>query len=853
LTFEETRRMEMFRKWIVPSITLMILAFLTVAAVRAGPTAPGADLGTAFTYQGQLNLDGQPVDNTCNFQFSLYDDELGNVQIGATQTITGVGVSTGLFTVQLDFGASTFQGNARWLGVQVQCQGDAAYADLGLQALTAAPYALHALSTPWDGISDMPAGFADGVDDVGTGDYWSLTGNAGTDPASHFLGTSDGVSLTLAVSGTPALRLEPTGGTPNLIGGSEYNTMTLGVVGSTIGGGGSSTHPNRVMDSGATVGGGEGNTASGHEAIVGGGGSNTASGSVATVGGGHGNAASDLAAVVGGGGYNTASGEYATVGGGGENVASDSAATVSGGQSNTANGLLAIIGGGYGNIASGIGAFIGGGGYDGITSDGNEALGDASTIGGGLGNVVTATATYATIGGGEDNLVTPTYGTIAGGYQNAVTDNGTRATVGGGCYNTASGFAATIGGGMDNTASDSGATVGGGDGNTASWNHATVGGGWNNTASAFHTTVGGGWENIASGFAAAVGGGAHNTASGIGAFVGGGGQDGSIADGNEALGDASTIGGGMGNIIATTGNYATIGGGWNNTVSGYYAVVGGGQGNIASDSSAAVGGGYYNTASGSAAAVGGGYDNAASGNFATVPGGLYNTASGDYSFAAGRRAQANHDGTIILADSNDFDFASLSPNTFKVRATGGIRFVLGIDGSGDPTWSCLVQDGNSWSCSSDRNLKENLDLVEGDDVLQRLAEVPIYTWNGKGQDPALRHMGPMAQDFYAAFNLGGDDTHIATIDLDGVALAAIQGLYAQNQVLETENANLHQRVDDLEARLSALEAQVSGDPAASPVQVSLLPGAGLFLVGGVGLWLVHSRQHSEFIKGEDER
>jgi hypothetical protein len=246
---------------------------------------------------------------------------------------------------------------------------------------------------------------------------------------------------------------------------------------------------------------------------------------------------------------------------------------------------------------------------------------------------------------------------------------------------------------------------------------------------------------------------------------------------------------------------------------------------------ATIGGGHSNIASGGAATVGGGGHNTVSGAYATIPGGYNNTAGGAYSFAAGRRAQANHDGAIILADGNDFDFASLAVNTFKVRATGGIRFVLGINGSGDPTWSCLVQDGGSWSCSSDRNLKENLSRVDGAQILQRLTEMPLYTWNGRGQDPALRHIGPMAQDFYTAFGLGGDNTHIATIDLDGVALAAIQGLAA-------ENATLREHVGDLETRLAALEVS---RPADSPVQAGLLPGASWLLIGAGLAWVVRRR------------
>jgi len=109
-------------------------------------------------------------------------------------------------------------------------------------------------------------------------------------------------------------------------------------------------------------------------------------------------------------------------------------------------------------------------------------------------------------------------------------------------------------------------------------------------------------------------------------------------------------------------------------------------------------------------------------------------------------------------------------------------------------------------------------------VLARLMRVPVSTWSYTGQDASIRHMGPMAQDFYAAFGLGEDNKHISTVDADGVALAAIQGLAAQNQALAAENAALksqaagqQQAIDDLqrqnaamEARLAALEAAVGG-------------------------------------------
>ncbi len=95
----------------------------------------------------------------------------------------------------------------------------------------------------------------------------------------------------------------------------------------------------------------------------------------------------------------------------------------------------------------------------------------------------------------------------------------------------------------------------------------------------------------------------------------------------------------------------------------------------------------------------------------------------------------------------------------------------------------------------------------------KVAALPLSTWNLMSQDPSIRHMGPMAQDFYAAFGLGEDDLHISTVDADGVALAAIQGLNqalqekeARINRLEVRNAALEAQNSSLEARLAALEA-----------------------------------------------
>ena len=101
---------------------------------------------------------------------------------------------------------------------------------------------------------------------------------------------------------------------------------------------------------------------------------------------------------------------------------------------------------------------------------------------------------------------------------------------------------------------------------------------------------------------------------------------------------------------------------------------------------------------------------------------------------------------------------------------------------------------------SDRNLKENFAVISPAEVLEKVSALPICRWNFKG-DHATPHLGPMAQDFHAAFGLGTDDKHIATVDADGVALAAIQGLSqkmdSEAAALRAENAELKQELMEL--------------------------------------------------------
>jgi hypothetical protein len=100
-------------------------------------------------------------------------------------------------------------------------------------------------------------------------------------------------------------------------------------------------------------------------------------------------------------------------------------------------------------------------------------------------------------------------------------------------------------------------------------------------------------------------------------------------------------------------------------------------------------------------------------------------------------------------------------------------------------------------CKSDRDAKRDIRPVDEQSVLERLDRMPVSTWAYKGDDPSVRHLGPMAQDFYAAFGLGDTDRAYNSIDAHGVALAAIKALYersleqdARIERLERENAEL---------------------------------------------------------------
>jgi len=127
--------------------------------------------------------------------------------------------------------------------------------------------------------------------------------------------------------------------------------------------------------------------------------------------------------------------------------------------------------------------------------------------------------------------------------------------------------------------------------------------------------------------------------------------------------------------------------------------------------------------------------------------------------------------------------------------------VTAIDGAGVPTAGARLHSGaGSWTTLSDRDLKTAFAPVDRREVLEKVAALPVETWQYKAQDASVRHIGPVAQDFRAAFGVGEDPRGIATVDADGVALAAVQGLYDIVKELKAENAELRREVEQLKQR-----------------------------------------------------
>ena len=293
----------------------------------------------------------------------------------------------------------------------------------------------------------------------------------------------------------------------------------------------------------------------------------------------------------------------------------------------------------------------------------------------------------------------------------------------------------------------------------------------------------------------------------------------------------ATIGGGKNNEAG--GDYSTVSGGSGNGTTGEYSTVSGGINNVAHGSASVVSGGDSNFALGDSSAVLGGVQNEATGLDSAVLGGASNTASGFLSIAAGFGAVADQNSCVVFSlwttvagipmpcggSSNVFRIGArlgLSVDYHSQTATGfGTRYVAFGDFVANQTiatWTgAFLSDGGTWTNNSDRDSKVELKGVDSASILTKVASLPISTWRYKVEKDQI-HLGPMAQDFRAAFGLGMDEKHIATIDEDGVALAAIQALYLADRKRDEEDRKKDELIQTLERRLDALESQRTLSP-----------------------------------------
>jgi hypothetical protein len=373
------------------------------------------------------------------------------------------------------------------------------------------------------------------------------------------------------------------------------------------------------------------------------------------------------------------------------------------------------------------------------------------------------------------NVVSDSYTAIGGGAGNrAGNDAGTSfdaafATVAGGLGNTAAGLYATVGGGYSNLASDNGASVAGGNGNVAGGAASTVGGGIGNRALGDYATVAGGSNNCA--------GADYSFAAGLGAKV-----RPPLDPGTGTACSGLSYPGGSGDA----GSFV-----WSDAIAVDFASTGANQ--------------FLLRAQG-----GVGINTAPSNHTVELTVQTDRDGVGDYANLWLKQKAGNNNGVLISvgdgSGSNNAGFyidhynGSAQARRAEFAPSGAVTIRSNVTGAAAGV--TLAANSGAWSSLSDRRLKTALQAVDAGAILDQVAALPMSTWSYIAQGEGVRHIGPMAQDFAAAFGVGENDTTISTIDADGVALAAIQGLNAK---LERDNAALRGALAELSARLARIE------------------------------------------------
>jgi hypothetical protein len=407
----------------------------------------------------------------------------------------------------------------------------------------------------------------------------------------------------------------------------------------------------------------------------------------------------------------------------------------------------------------------------------NRVFDHFGVIGGGYANTAgTDDATlddarHATIGGGQQNSVTAPWGTIGGGLGNSV----------------GSGTAATIGGGVQNEVSNTAAFVGAGSSNRAAGSQSVVVGGGSNDATGAFAAIAGGVSNAATGEASSVSGGLDNCAGGNYSWAGG--RSAKVlpaanpADGSACAGLAGYTG------QAHSGSFV-----WADNQSLDFASTGSDQFLVRSQGGVAINASPISDAV--ELSITADPDDS---DFANIFLRQRSNNAGILFTAGGASASGDNNASFFI---DHFNGAGGQGRRVELLGTGVTIIRSNITGAASGV--TMAAGAGSWSSLSDRSVKTAIAAIDPLDVLERLVALPISEWSYIAQGKGIRHLGPMAQDFAAAFRLGENDTTISTIDADGVALTAIQGLNAK---LESENTQLRSQLQALLQRVAALEAR----------------------------------------------
>ena len=768
---------------------LIVLSALTLLCAFNSQISTVRAQGTAFTYQGRLNNASGPATGSYDLTFTLFGSNTAGTAIAGPVTNSATAGSNGLFAVTVDFGAN-FPGANRWLELGVRTNGGGAFSTLvPRQAITPTPYAITAGNvsgtvTAAQLPASVPVLTANGNLLVSPAQGNTIDPNAQQSTLAggyaNIMGNDD-----YAVIGGGAFNQIGLGGSGSVIPGGIYNIVGPGIYCAFAAG-----YQAQANYSGDFV------WADFHNAAF----TATAPNQfLIRAGGGVGininNPGTNALSVVGSVSATSFSGDgsgLTNLNISNLNLTNNNASLLTSGtipdarlSANVAvldtNSSLAVDQADGNSAASSYNSVVSGGNFDTIANSYN------SFLGGGLRNSI-VNAGYSFLGGGHRNTNSGYYSLLGGGRTNNIGANAYYAVIPGGLNNsvganTLYAFAA----GFNAQANHDGAFV------------------WADSQSTpFASAAANQFLIRASG---GVGIGTASPVSSLGYPSSWTGLHINAGAGNNCLG---IIEGAVssrlhlrndGGIANTTQDFVMDSGNGDNNVD--FRWLGSGLANrvniMSFDQNGNVGIGTTTPGANNKLSVAG---NASVSGTATV-------TNNGYGFI-----HTSSDGSSQIASyvntSGAASFGTTTPNNLVLMAGGISAAVVAPDGSfnANSIFSQSVDVQGEIYCTainilSDRDAKEQFKPVNTLEVLDQVVGLPITEWQYKNK-PDTRHIGPMAQDFHAAFSLGHDEKHITTVDEDGVALAAIQGL---NQKLEAEVKEKDARINDLAAKLASMEAR----------------------------------------------